>query len=316
VAIVTPSPRGSRHGNRVTALRWAALLRALGPHVRVVERWDDDACDLLVAIHAVKSAPSVLAAAAAQPRLRIVVLLAGTDVYPTLTTDAAAQAALQRADALLVLQPHALSALPVALRAKTRTIVQSARVAAWPRPTDHCRACMLAHLRPVKRPLLAVEALALLPQQLPVQLHLAGASLAAGLTAAVQAATARDPRCHWHGSLPRRDALRLLAGSHVAIVASTDEGGANVVSEAIAAGTPLLATAVPGNLGLLGDDWPALFAVDDAVGLARLWQRVATDPAYHQMLVRRTQALQPLVDPRREAAAWRQLLGDLGLPAR
>src|SRR5690606_34534046 len=117
--------RGSRHGNRVTALRWARLLRSLGARVRVGERWNGERCDLLVAVHAVKSAASVLAAAAAEPRLRIVVLLAGTDVYPRFEPDDATLAALRRADAIVALQPHAGAMLPVELRAKVRTIVQS-----------------------------------------------------------------------------------------------------------------------------------------------------------------------------------------------
>lgn len=313
--IVTPAPRRSRQGNRVTALRWAALLRRLGARVRVVERWHGEACDLLVAVHAVKSGDSVLAAASAVPGLRVVVLLAGTDIYPRFAPDAATLAALARADALVALQPRAIDSLPGNLQAKARTIVQSAAVAPRPRPIGVFQACILAHLRAVKNPLLAARALALLPRDLPLHLHLAGAARTAPLADAARAAAAADPRFRWHGSLPRRQALALLAESHACIVASAAEGGANVVSEAIACGTPVLATAVPGNLGLLGDDWPALFAVDDAAALAALLERAATDSAFHQLLVARTRDLQPMVDPRHELAAWRRLLSDLSLPA-
>jgi glycosyltransferase involved in cell wall biosynthesis len=244
------------------------------------------------------------------------VLLAGTDIYPTFAPGPSTFAALERADALIALQPRAVASLPEALRAKARTIVQSATVAARQRPTGVFQACVLAHLRPVKNPLLAVEALGLLPPDLPLHLHLAGDARTPELAAAARAAAASEPRFHWRGSLPRRQALELLAGSHACIVASSAEGGANVVSEAIAGGTPVLASAVPGNLGLLGDDWPALFAVDDSAGLAALLQRAATDSTFHQLLVARTQDLQPMVDPRHELAAWRRVLGDLSLPAR
>lgn len=316
VVIVTPAPRASRHGNRVTALRWAGMLRRLGARVRVVERWNGEACELLVAVHAVKSRDSVLTADAALPGLRIVVLLAGTDIYPQFAPEPATLAALHRADALIALQPRTVDNLPPELRARTRTIVQSATVAAQPRPRDHFRACVLAHLRPVKSPLLAVQALALLPRDLPLQVHLAGEARTPALADAVRAAARREPRFVWHGDLPRRRALALLAGSHVCIVASSAEGGANVVTEAIACGTPLLATAVPGNTGLLGDDWPALFPVHSAAALAELLQRAANDSAFYQLLVARTRALHPLVDPRHELAAWQRLLADLALPAR
>ncbi|MEO6597160.1 MAG: selenoneine biosynthesis selenosugar synthase SenB [Planctomycetota bacterium] len=315
VAIVTPAARGSRSGNRITALRWAGHLRRLGAHVRVLEAWQGQACDLLVAVHAVKTAESVHAAAAALPHLRVVVLLAGTDVYPRFAPDPAAAAALQRADALIALQPRCADVLPPELRAKVHTIVQSATAVPTPRPAAPFRFCVLAHLRPVKDPLLPVQALAHVPVQVPVELVLAGRALTPELATAATVATAAEPRARWVGELRRRAAQTLLGSSHICIVPSSAEGGANVVSEAIAAGTPILATAIPGNLGLLGDDWPGSFSVGDARGLGVLMSRTATEPAFYQNMVKRTLALQPMVDPRHELREWRDLLTQLSLGA-
>lgn len=313
VVIVTPAPRGSRAGNRTTALRWAALLRQLGAHVQVVDAWRGQACDLLVAVHAVKTAGSVLAAAAALPHVRVVVLLAGTDIYPHFEPNPDTLAALERAHALVALQRHGVATLPLALRAKVRTIVQSATGLPAHRGAT-LRACVLAHLRPVKDPLLPIAALAHVPADVPIELVLAGRALTPELATAVRAAMAADPRVRWLGEVPRRAARELLASSHLCIVPSTSEGGANVVSEAIAAGTPVLATAIPGNLGLLGADWPGAFPVGDARALGRLLVRAATDAAFWRDLQERTEALRPMIDPAREKAAWRQLLDDLGLP--
>ena len=311
--VVTPAPRGSRSGNRTTALRWAAMLRALGLAVRVRQEWCGEPCEVLIAVHAVKTAGSVLAALRAHPALPIVVLLAGTDVYPRFSPDADAAAALDRANALIALQPFAAHTLPPHLAAKVRTIVQSATPCARARPAGVFRSCVLAHLRPVKDPLLPVRALAALPRELAIELHFAGRALTADLAAAMTTAAAADPRVRWHGELSRRAARELLASSHLCVVPSAAEGGANVVSEAIASGTPVAGTAIPGNLGLLGDDWPATFAVGDADGLARVLARAATDPGFYTSLVERTRALQPMVEPRREMAEWRRLLGDLGV---
>ncbi|HEX5051042.1 MAG TPA: selenoneine biosynthesis selenosugar synthase SenB [Planctomycetota bacterium] len=313
VAIVTPSPRGSRSGNRVTALRWAGHLRRLGARVRIMETWQGPPCDLLVAVHAVKTAACVRQATAALPDLRVAVLLAGTDVYPQFAPDPEAAAALQRADVLIALQPRSADVLPAALRAKVRTIVQSATALPGRRQSSPFRFCVLAHLRPVKDPLLPLQALEHVPRDVRVELVIAGRALSAELAAAAAAAVAAEPRARWLGEVPRREARALLASSHACIVPSAAEGGANVVSEAIAAGTPLLATAIPGNLGLLGDDWPGLFPVGDAAGLGRLMTRAASDrDAYHDMIAR-TLALQPMVDPRRELSAWRALLAELRL---
>ncbi|MBL8753359.1 MAG: TIGR04348 family glycosyltransferase [Planctomycetes bacterium] len=312
MAIVTPAPRGSRAGNRTTALRWAGLLRQLGATVRVVDRWQGERCDLLVAVHAVKTMPSVHAAAAALPGLRIVVLLAGTDIYPTFQPEPDVLRALERADALVGLQPHATATLPPNLQPKVRTIVQSATASPRTRAAGF-RACVLAHLRPVKDPLLPIVAMAHVPATVPCELHLAGRALTDELAAAVRAAEHRDPRVHWHGELSRREAKDLLASSHACIVPSAAEGGANVVSEAIAAGTPVLATAIPGNLGLLGADWPATFPVGDARALAALLVRTATDRPFAAALHERVARLQPAFAPASERAAWRRLLADLGL---
>lgn len=314
VVIVTLAPRHSRSGNRATALRWAAMLRQLGAHVRIRDAWRGEPCDLLVAVHAVKTATNVLAAAAALPRLRIVVLLAGTDVYPHYVPDPATAAALERADVLVALQPLAGDTLPAHLRPKVRTILQSATRHDRVRAHTPFRVSVLAHLRPVKDPLVTIEALAHVPKDVPIELHLAGRAMTSELAASVLAATAAEPRAQWHGELSRRLARELLATSHACIVPSVAEGGANVVSEAIAAGTPVFATSIPGNLGLLGNDWPAIFPVGDAAALGALLTRAATDRTFHQSLVDRTRAIQPMVEPRRELLAWQRLLVDLGLP--
>lgn len=311
VVIVTPAPRGSQSGNRKTALRWAGLLRQLGIQVRVVTRWQGEACDLMLAVHVVKTAASALACAAANPKVRIAMLLAGTDVYPVFRADPPVLAALQRADALIALQPRAIEALPADLRPKARTIVQSATAAKGVARSDRFTACVLAHLRPVKDPLLPFLALEHVAPTIPIELVVAGGALDPELADRARAAAARDPRCRWIGEIPRRAARALLGRSHVCIVPSTAEGGANVVSEAIAAATPVLATAIPGNIGLLGHDWPALFAPGDAQQLGALLQRAAADSSFYQQLVDRTRALQHVVAPAREREALRQLVADL-----
>jgi putative glycosyltransferase (TIGR04348 family) len=310
--IATPAPRRSRSGNRVTALRIAALLRTLAVRARVVERWQGEPCELLVAVHAAKSAATALAAAKALPGLRLVVVLAGTDIYPRFEPDADTLAVLARADALVALQRHAVQLLPADLHGKVRTIEQSATAIVTPRAPTF-RACVLAHLRAVKEPLLPLQALAHVDRRVPLEVHLAGRALTPELADAVRAATAAEPRARWLGELSRRAARELLASSHVCIVPSSSEGGANVVSEAIAAATPVLCSAIPGNLGLLGDDWPASFPVGDARTLGALLQRAATEGTFLAELRRRTVALQPRFAPAREAAAWSQLLRELRL---
>jgi len=127
--------------------------------------------------------------------------------------------------------------------------------------------------------------------------------------------TQAEPHYRWLGELPRGRARRLLARSHAMVISSRMEGGANVVSEAIVCGVPVLASRVPGNVGLLGDDYPAYYPIGDTAALAALMQRAATDQRFHADLLRRVRRLQPLFRPEREREAWRRLLKELNARA-
>src|SRR5262249_12053372 len=155
-----------RTGNRVTGLRIAAMLRSLGHRVRVREGDDGRPADLLLAVHARKSAAAVASFGSRAPRSPVVVVLAGTDIYPRLDPHAAPQPTRARAARLVVLQPLAADALPEGMRAKVRVVLQSASaLPARPRDGATLQVCVLAHLRRVKDPLLCAQAVALLPER-------------------------------------------------------------------------------------------------------------------------------------------------------
>src|SRR5579859_6508204 len=120
IALVCPAPRGSRVGNRVTAIRWARMLRALGHRVEVTSTLDARAFDVLFALHARRSAGAVDRARALHPDRPIVVALTGTDLYRDIHRDPDAKRSLEIADRLVVLHPLAVEELPKRLRPKVR----------------------------------------------------------------------------------------------------------------------------------------------------------------------------------------------------
>ncbi len=313
IRIVTPASRGSRKGNRVTAVRWAGILRSLGHRVALAESWQGEACDLLVALHATKSHASVLRYRARRPRGALVVGLAGTDLYQDLPASPEARRSLELADRLTVLQPLGIRALPAEVRHKARPILQSASPAP-PAPAEPgtFQVCLLAHLRRVKDPFLGAEAVRRLPAASRVRLVHLGAALDPGAEERARRETAENPRYAWRGERPRSEALSTLAGSHLLLVTSRLEGGSNAVSEAIASGVPVLSTRVDGSIGVLGEAYPGYFDVGDAAGLARLLERAEVDAAFREELRARVLARRPLVDPRRERESWRALLAELG----
>jgi nicotinic acid mononucleotide adenylyltransferase len=125
IGIVTPAPPDSRSGNRITALRWAKILRRLGNRVSISQSYDDESYDLLVALHARRSHASIIKFRRQNPEAPIIVALTGTDLYRDLQKNHLAQKSLEIANRIVVLQPKAIEELRPSLRNKARVIYQS-----------------------------------------------------------------------------------------------------------------------------------------------------------------------------------------------
>jgi glycosyltransferase involved in cell wall biosynthesis len=72
-----------------------------------------------------------------------------------------------------------------------------------------------------------------------------------------------NKRYEWLGEQPQSRVRQILNKSSLCVLSSRMEGGANVLSEAIAASVPILACRIGGNLGILGADYPGYFDVGD-----------------------------------------------------
>jgi len=274
-----PAPPRSRKGNRVTAARWAGLLHSLGHQVEISQNYDGSICDLMIALHARRSFPAIRTYRRLHPAEPLIVALTGTDLYRDIRTSRSAQQSLKWADRLVVLQPFGIQELPAHLRSKARVIYQSAEPVK-PRPdpeNPNFDICVLSHLRGEKDPLRAALALRLLPAESKVRVIHAGEALSSFWKSKARAAQKRDSRFRWLGEIPRRQAQRLLARSRLLVLSSRMEGGANVISEAIVNAVPVVASHIPGNVGLLGDNYPGYFPVGDTLSLARLLLHAEND---------------------------------------
>jgi putative glycosyltransferase (TIGR04348 family) len=301
IALVTPAGPGTRTGNRHTALRWAAFLRAAGHRVDVSVQWSPDPrADAMLALHARRSHPSISAFPADKP---LVVALTGTDVYQDIHDSPEARQSLELARRLIVLQPMAARELPARLRKKISVVVQSSATRLRHEPVRHgFRICVIGHLRAVKDPMRALAALSHLPEK-RLQIVQVGAALDPVLGEEARSAMVREPRYRWLESVPHARALRWLASSHAMVISSRMEGGANVVCEALRIGVPVLASRIPGNVGLLGTGYAGYFEVGNERSLARLMRLAASEPGYYGKLKRQIGPLRNMVSPRSEARA-------------
>jgi putative glycosyltransferase (TIGR04348 family) len=303
IALVTPARPGSRAGNRHTALRWAAFLRAAGHKVTVSTQWESNARDdLLLALHARRSHESIRRFNEAHPDRPLVLALTGTDVYRDIHTDTDAQQSLELATRFIVLQSKAIEELPGRLRRKVNVVVQSCSSKLRQMPVKRkFRLCVIGHLRDEKDPLRAMHALRLVPEAPNIELIQVGDSLDDKLAEEARRGMQSDRRYRWLGSVSHAKALKLLASSHAMVISSRMEGGANVVSEAIRIGVPVIGSRISGNLGLLGARYPAYYALGDDKALAGLIERARGDRRFYSGLKRQIAKLRPMVSPANEA---------------
>ena len=266
---------------------------------------------LLIALHARRSADSLAAFAAAFPQRPAVLLLTGTDLYRDIHTDAAAQASLAGATALVLLQPAGLAELSSSLRAKSSVIYQSAP-SLRPAPTTRhfFDVTLIGHLRAEKDPAAFMRAAALVTTPMVRMLHI-GATLEPELGQLAATTQAACPRYRWLGPLPHAATRQRLKRSQLMVLTSHMEGGANVIIEAITSAVPVLASDISGNRGMLGDDYCGYFPVGDAAALARLIDLCAYDAAFYARLQVQCAARAPLFAPAAEQAALLQLVDNL-----
>lgn len=316
LCVVTPALADANNGNWQTARRWASMLSG-HYRVRVVRDWvPGDGGDVLLALHARRSAASVSAWAGAHPDRPLVLALTGTDLYRDIGTDADAQRSLALAHRLVVLQEQGPLALPEALREKCRVVFQSGtRRQTLAKTTSHLRAVMVGHLRDEKWPQTLFEAAHLLRADEGIHIDHIGAALDPALGEAAQATARACAHYRWLGGLPHAATRARIQRAHVLVHTSRMEGGAHVLMEAMLCGTPVLASRIDGNVGMLGTDYGGYFPPGDAAALVQALRECRAglgEPAGSlATLQAQCEVRAPLFDPRTEQAALLALLAEL-----
>lgn len=315
IAITVPPSAVPRSGNRHTAARWAEFLRSLGHRVRVGTAWDGGGDDLLLALHAYKSYTSIARFKQERPDAPLVLALTGTDIYRDIREQADAGRALGMATRLIVLQEAGLIELTPALRRKARVVYQSSDVRLRHAPVkDRFRIAVVGHLRGEKDPFRPARALTQIAPSTPIELLQIGGALDPQMQDECARWASREPRYRWLGSVSHRKAMQWLSRSHLLVVSSVMEGGANVICEAARIGVPVLASRVPGNVGMLGRDYPGYFPLFDDKALARLIERCRSDRRFYDSLKKTLLRRRSLFAPSAERAGLRRALQ--GLPVR
>ncbi|MGA1691867.1 MAG: glycosyltransferase [Burkholderiaceae bacterium] len=310
ILIVTPYGPETGSGNWRTADRYHRLLMQAGVAASTVvgepsvADLSSASCGLL--LHARRShAAGVRFAQAGKP---YAVVLTGTDLYADLqghTSTAWRQQAEQtilgskavvglQADAcncLRGLLPQAPPCVVIPQTTGFRAGVQSsahARAQAWSAPPASLHTLLVGHVRPEKDPLTAYRAVTLLAQAqqpLPVCLTHLGGVLDAGLDAQLAAwVHEQHAPVQREGQVPHERVRQAMLEADLLVAPSRMEGGALVLAEAAAVGLPIVASRIPGHVGILGEQHPGWFEPGDAADLSARLQRWLSSRSDRQAL--------------------------------
>ena len=311
ILLVTPPRQVRLAGNQVTATRWGRIFRSLGHQVVVADDFDDQRADLLLAIHAYRSADAIRRFRDAHPTRPLVVALTGTDIYRFFESDPEATSrSLEAADRLVVLNSLAWRTVPPSAQTKVFLVYEGAKPLPEPRRPSrrHFDICVIGHLREEKDPLRTALAVRDLPDASRIRVHHYGGCYTPEWAEQARREMTCNPRYRWYGEVPHWQVRRALSTCRLTVLSSRIEGGANVLSEAIVAGVPVLRSDIDGSVGILGPDYAGYFPVGDTAALRGCLVRAEHDPAFVRRLTEQVTGLSPQFTVAAETRRWKELL--------
>lgn len=303
VLIITPYLADANNGNWRTAHRWQKLLQ---PHFRVNLQTGADTKsemkpDAVIALHARRSHAAILAVKKQFPGVPLAVVLTGTDLYRDIADSVEANDSLAIADALIVLQEDAIRHVPAIHRRKTHVVFQSASpLLPAAKPAGRLACVVVGHLRAEKSPETIFDAAVILSDEPRIHITHIGQPLDTALAERAAALSRSHKNYRWVGALPHGLTRAAIKRAHLLLHPSIMEGGANVIVEAITAGTPVVASSMSGNIGMLGAEYAGYFPVGDASALATLLLKCLAEPNLLTRLNTACQARAKLFTPAEE----------------
>jgi len=318
IGIITPAAPKSLNGNRATAQRWADFLVQLGHKVSITVKWDGTEYDIMVALHAWRSAESIAQFKKQFPNKPIILAMTGTDLYrfihshpePTL-------ASVYAADKIVTLHRLASKVLPDSVQNKVQVIHQSAMpLEDVISENEICSEntfdiCVVGHLREEKDSMRVAYAVRDLPTSSNIRVLHYGKAHNEEWAKYAEEEMKINSRYQWFGEVSRNKVREAYRCCKLMVLPSIMEGGANVVSEATVAGLPVVTSDIDGSVGLLGDGYAGYFPVKNEKALREVLLKVESDESFIEKLKLQCSKRAELFTVDVERQAWVNLLSDL-----
>ena len=202
------------------------------------------------------------------------------------------------ADHLVLLHEGSLVAVPQIFHSKCTVIYPSVSLPEGVNYTPEEKGfavLMAGNMRKEKNPELAMAASAMISPS--IGFHVYGESSESGSGRVIE-----------HGVVSHDEIITAMSKAQLLLNTSHQEGGSNSICEAISMGLPVIASDIPGNSGMLGDDYAGLFPPNDLEALVLILGKAATEQEFYAQLKKQISDRAPLFSFAREAAAWRSLL--------
>jgi glycosyltransferase involved in cell wall biosynthesis len=301
--IHSPYADHTGQGNSVTAVRLGKILSGSGYHVTHSEQnYSGESAEVMIALNARKSAKAIARFCELNPGSKLIIILTGTDInHPdSLDKDSATWVSMKLADRLVVLHEASLEQVPEIFRGKTSVIYPSVTLPAdlQHAPEGDFTIIMTGNMRKEKNPALAVAAAEKISPAL--EIHHYGECTSTGSENVIE-----------HGIFSHDTMLDAMSSAGVLLNTSFQEGGANAICEAVTMGLPVSASAIPGNIGMLGEDYVGLFPSNDLDALVNMLEKTANDPDFYALLKKQIATRAPLFTYAQESESWQDLLNGL-----
>ena len=313
ICLITPTKANSASGNRTTAIRWRNILHSLGHTVHVSNNYTSQPADLMIALHAWRSAQSIQRFADIHPTKPLIVAITGTDAYRFIHSHPKETLhSLTLATKLVGLHALIHRALPIEHKHKVEVIYQSTEITAKrPIIKKGFQVCVAGHLRDEKDSLRPAYAARSLPMTSKINIAHFGAAHSKEWSKKARQETVRNSRYYWHGEVTPFQLSKQFRVSRLLVLPSVMEGGANIISEAIMSDLPVIASNIDGSVGLLGDKYNGYYQVKNTSDLRDILLRCEKDPKFYRALAYQCKQKKKLFTPNQELHSWRKLLSSL-----
>jgi len=314
ISLISPAASRSSNGNYTTAFRWKRILQTLGHQVDLTQDYSGADCDLMIALHAWRSADAIQKFKSHHPNKSLIVALTGTDAYRFIHSHPEQTLkSIALADHLVGLHQLISSTLPEQHQHKLNVIFQASTLKPI-RPINiksNFNACIAGHLRDEKDPLRAAYAVRSLPCHSKIFISHYGKAHNNEWAYKARLENIKNRRYSWHGEISQALLRIKFSQAKLMILSSRMEGGANIISEAIMSDLPVIASKIDGSVGLLGEDYCGYYDVENTAQLKQLLLRCENNKSFYQTLIRQCRARRHLFTHCQEKHLWKQLLSKI-----